>query len=299
MRVLITGANGQLGCELMAQRDTRMQGHVILGTTRQNMDIRDEKQVKLVLDDFYPDVIIHTAAYTAVDRAETDAVHAYAVNAFGTRNLVAAAERIGAKFVYISTDYVFDGKLRSEAYREYDATAPQSVYGQSKLAGERLTETLSSKYFIVRTSWVYGGHGNNFVKTMLRLGKEQLRLREANEPYKRLKVVADQTGCPTYTADLAGFLWGLARTERYGIYHATNQGSCSWFQFAQAIFEEAGLNVQMDACTTEEFPRPAPRPKYSVLGQMGLLANGFTPLRPWRDALKNFLSTELNVSDET
>lgn len=294
MRVLITGANGQLGYELMTRQKSGMQGHAILGTTRQNMDILDERQVERVLDEFYPDVIIHTAAYTAVDLAETDAVTAYAVNAFGTRNLVAAAERIGAKFVYVSTDYVFDGRLGAGSYGEYDETSPQSVYGQSKLAGEHLTKTLSSKYFIVRTSWVYGGHGNNFVTTMLRLAQEQLRLQKANEPYKRLKVVADQTGCPTYAADLAQFLWTLVETQRYGIYHATNQGSCSWFQFAQAIFEEAHLDIQVDACTTKEFPRPAPRPEYSVLGQMALLANGFTPLRPWRDALKDFLSSDMD-----
>lgn len=290
MRVLITGANGQLGTDLVERAAASPDDcHRVLATTRKTLDITDAKQVKEVVERFHPHAVIHTAAYTAVDAAQTDVVSAYAVNADGTKNVAAAAEKIGAKFMYLSTDYVFDGFRAHGAYGEYDAPSPRSVYGQSKLTGEHLTETLCSQYFIVRTAWVYGLHGNNFVKTMLRLGQEQIRLRNAKETYGRLKVVDDQIGSPTYTVDLAGFLWELIETHLYGIYHATNRGSCSWYQFAKAIFEEADLPVEVDACTTEEFPRPAPRPRNSVLGHTAMAANGFTPLRPWRRALREFI----------
>jgi len=189
-----------------------------------------------------------------------------------------AAEEIGAKFVYISTDYVFDGRA-DKPYREYDRTDPQTVYGRSKLAGEQLVQSLSSRYFIVRTSWVYGKHGANFVKTMLKLAEER----------DRLKVVHDQIGSPTYTLDLARFLLELVKTDYYGIYHASNSGICSWYEFAKAIFEERRLNVHVEPCTTEEFPRPAPRPAWSVLDHGAIRAHGFEPLRPWREALRHYL----------
>ena len=251
----------------------------VFGCGRTDLDITDVSQVAKTFEQVKPDVIIHTAAYTQVDQAETDRDRAYAVNALGTRNLVVESEKFGAKFVYLSTDYVFDGQ-KGTPYSESDRTNPQSVYGQSKRAGEEFVLSLSSKYFIVRTSWVYGKHGANFVKTMLKLGSVG----------KSLKVVDDQFGSPTYTADLARFLQQIIGTECYGIYHATNSGSCSWYEFAKKIFEVAGMQVELSPCTTADFPRPAPRPVNSVLEHVGIKLNGFQDLRPWQEGLKEFIT---------
>jgi dTDP-4-dehydrorhamnose reductase len=276
LKILVTGAGGQLGQELVrlpVQPDLE-----IVGVDRTQLDITNPEQCANVMQAFQPDVVIHCAAYTKVDKAESEPDEAHRVNADGTRNAVLAAEQIGARFVYISTDYIFDGKA-GRPYLESDRPNPQSVYGKSKLAGEQSVRTLSSRYYIVRTSWVYGQYGNNFVKTMLRLAEER----------DRIKVVHDQIGSPTYALDLALFLLELVRTDRYGIYHASNTGACSWYEFAKAIFEERGLNVRVEPCTTEEFPRPAPRPSYSVLSHGSMRAHGFQPLRPWREALHSYL----------
>ncbi|MBW7460187.1 dTDP-4-dehydrorhamnose reductase, partial [Paenibacillus sepulcri] len=230
---------------------------------------------------FQPDAVIHCAAYTAVDKAESEPDEAFRVNAAGTRNLAIASREIGAKLCYISTDYVFDG-TSVIPYNEIDNTNPRTVYGKSKLAGEQAVTSLHDRYFIVRTSWVYGKYGNNFVKTMLKLGSEK----------DLLKVVHDQIGSPTYTLDLAHFLLELVRTECYGIYHASNTGICSWFDFAAAIFEESGSAIKLEPCTTEDFPRPAPRPAYSVMDHSSIRVNGLTDLRPWREALIHFLKDD-------
>ncbi|WP_223065897.1 dTDP-4-dehydrorhamnose reductase [Paenibacillus caui] len=282
MKVLITGANGQLG------RDTTIvfeaAGHTVLACDRDKLDITDQQQCEEVVADFKPDAVLHCAAYTAVDAAESDIDGAYLLNAAGTRNVAVAAEKCGAKMVYISTDYVFDG-LAEQPYQEYDAAKPRTVYGKSKLAGEMLVQSLSSRYFIVRTSWVYGIYGSNFVKTIMRYAQEK----------PVLKVVDDQIGSPTYTVDLAHFLLELALTEKYGIYHASNSGACSWYEFTQAILEEAkellGLSVTagLVPCTTEEYPRPAPRPRNSVLEHLSIRTNGFKDIRPWREGLRDFL----------
>jgi len=275
MRILITGAEGQLGRDLVA---TLVFNHDVFGMGRAELDITNIQQARSVIHDVKPDVIIHAAAYTAVDLAEEEEDQAYQVNAYGTRNVAVACEEVGAKFCYISTDYVFDGR-GDRPYREYDNTNPQSVYGKSKRAGELLAQSLTSRYFIVRTSWVFGIHGQNFVKTMLKLA----------ETKRQLKVVHDQIGSPTYAKDLAKFLSELVVTEKYGIYHASNTGICSWYEFAKTIFEYSSINIQVDPCTTEEFPRPAPRPKYSVLDHMSIRTNGFKDLRPWQEALREFL----------
>jgi dTDP-4-dehydrorhamnose reductase len=275
MKVLVTGANGQLGSDVVRLWSDK---HEVHGLGRNQLDITNEEQCRHVVGILQPDIIVHCAAYTAVDGAESDADRAYQVNAFGTRNLVVAAERVNAKFCYISTDYVFDGSAKAP-YQEYDNTNPQNVYGKSKRAGEQLVQSLSTRYFIVRTSWVYGLQGSNFVKTMLQLARQR----------DSLKVVHDQVGSPTYTVDLAHFLKELVETERYGIYHASNTGRCSWYEFALAIFEESGMKVKIEPCTTEEFPRPAPRPKFSVMDHMAIRANGLTDLRHWREALQDFL----------
>ena len=276
MKVLVTGTKGQLGYDVA--KELSQLEHDVFAFSREGFDITDQQQVNHVIGEIKPDVIIHAAAYTKVDQAEIDKDQAYLVNAFGTRNLAVAAENIGAKLCYISTDYVFNGKGQSP-YHEYADTCPLGVYGHSKYAGEELVKTLSTKYFIVRTAWVYGMNGQNFVKTMLKLAHEK----------DELGVVHDQVGSPTYTVDLAKFLIELVQTEKYGIYHGTNSGSCSWYEFAKAIFEEAGIAIKVNPLTTEQFPRPAQRPAYSVLGDMALRLNGFTPLRHWREALQCFL----------
>ncbi|KAA8999496.1 dTDP-4-dehydrorhamnose reductase [Paenibacillus spiritus] len=282
-KVLVTGAAGQLGREAVLLLEDR--GYTVLACDRQEMDITDLEQTGTVIGGFAPDIVIHCAAHTAVDAAETDIDAAYAINAAGTRNVALAAEKAGAKLIYISTDYVFDGQ-GERPYHEYDNTAPKSIYGKSKRAGEILVQSLSSKFFIVRTSWVYGKYGNNFVKTMLKLGQEK----------PLLQVVHDQKGSPTYTADLANFLLELMETEKYGIYHASNTEACSWYEFTQAIFEEAkdilGLKftAKLEPCTTEQFPRPAPRPSNSVMEHLSIRTNGLTDLRPWREGLRAFLA---------
>lgn len=278
MKVLITGGKGQLGVDtasVFQQRDWE-----VFAFGRDMLDITKGEQVMEVVQSVRPDVVIHAAAYTQVDQAEQDVDSAYLVNAYGTRNVAVASEKVKAKLVYISTDYVFDGTV-SEPYNEFAPTNPQSVYGKSKLAGESFVRELSSRFFIVRTSWVYGLYGNNFVKTMLKLAKER------NE----LAVVYDQVGSPTYTVDLACFLAELVRTELYGTYHASNSGQCSWYEFAKVIFEEAGLkHVSVHPVTTEQFKRPAPRPAFSVMDHMAIRLNGLQDLRPWREALRDFLA---------
>lgn len=282
LKVLVTGSAGQLGQDLVLL--LQEQGHEVMGCDRQEMDITNLEQCVEVIGGFGPDAVIHCAAHTAVDAAETDIDAAYLINATGSRNVALAAEKSGAKLVYISTDYVFDG-MGTQPYHEYDNTDPQSIYGKSKRAGEVLVQSLSSRYFIVRTSWVYGKYGNNFVKTMLKLGQEK----------PLLQVVDDQKGSPTYTVDLARFLLELIQTEKYGIYHASNSESCTWYEFTQAIFAEAedilGLQftANLEPCATEQFPRPAPRPRNSVMEHLAIRTNGFEDIRPWRDGLKDFL----------
>lgn len=286
MRVLVTGAGGQLGWDVAAIFGEAE--HEILPCDRAMLDITDYVMCVKCVQDFKPDAVIHCAAYTAVDQAETDVDATYTVNAVGTRNMVLATEQVKAKFCYISTDYVFDGHSNAP-YQEYDNTNPQTIYGKSKRAGEILVKSLSSAFFIVRTSWVYGLHGNNFVKTMLRLGKEQ----------PEILVVNDQKGSPTFTVDLANFLLQLVQTEKYGIYHASNAEGCTWYEFAKEIFTVAekihpgAFQVRVNPCTTADFPRLAPRPMNSVMEHLSIRTNGFKDLRPWKEGLRDFLGSYL------
>ncbi|MBX9993193.1 dTDP-4-dehydrorhamnose reductase [Priestia aryabhattai] len=275
-KVLITGANGQLGKELVELFTAK--GFEVYGFGRDKMDITNQAQVQEVLSTLKPNIVIHSAAHTQVDLAESEPEQAFSINAYGTRNVAVAAEAVGAKLVYVSTDYVFDG-TNDEPYNEFSPTSPLGVYGKSKLAGEQFVRDLHSKFFIVRTSWVYGKHGANFVKTMLKLGKER----------KELSVVADQRGCPTYTLDLANAILELVDTQKYGVYHVSNSGSCSWYEFAKEIFEISEMKVQVNSCTTADFPRPAARPANSVFEHMSIKLNSFSPIRPWKEALRSFL----------
>lgn len=271
----MTGAGGQLGSDLVSL----LQGdHEVFGLTRTELDITDFRSVMDTMNRLIPDVLIHSAAFTAVDRAELEADAAYQVNAYGTRNIAVAARHYGAKLIYISTDYVFDGKSR-KPYNEFDAAHPINVYGKSKLAGEELVKALTTQFFIVRTSWVYGKQGNNFVKNMIKLAQQNTDLASAD----------DQFGCPTYTIDLARFLAELMTTEKYGIYHATNGGFCSRFEWTKVIVEELRLPVSLKPVSHHQFPLPAARPVYSVLDPMSIRLGGFTPIRPWREALREFL----------
>ncbi|MEK4915445.1 dTDP-4-dehydrorhamnose reductase [Bacillus sp. FSL E2-8887] len=276
MKVLVTGAKGQLGQDVVNLLEE--QTWEVFGLGREELNITDEKQVSEKVLLIQPDIIIHTAAYTQVDQAESDEEAAFNVNAEGTKYLAKAAEAVGAKFCYVSTDYVFDG-TKNEPYKADDQTNPQTVYGKSKLVGEQYTQEYCSKNYIVRTSWVFGLYGNNFVKTMLRLAEEK----------KELGIVHDQVGSPTYTTDLARFIINLVQTDKYGIYHGSNSGVCSWYEFAKEIFEQSNIEIMVNPLTTEDFPRPAARPKYSVLDKGMIEQNGFESFQDWKKALKDFL----------
>ena len=276
MKIIITGAQGQLGQELVKQLDKKYEYDVIK-TDRDTLDITNIENVNTFILEQNPDVVINCAAHTAVDLCETDMENAYKINAIGPRNLAIACEKVGAKLVQVSTDYVFDGN-GTRPYREDDITCPNSVYGTSKLMGENLVREFCSKYFIVRTAWLYG-EGNNFVRTMLKL----------SETNSELNVVNDQIGSPTSTVDLAKAIIDLIHTEHYGIYHGTCEGQCSWYDFAKKIFEIKNIDIKVNSVTSDEFKRPAPRPKYSVLDNFMLKLVGLNSFRKWEDSLEEYL----------
>ena len=276
MRVLVTGANGQLGSELVALYSARS-GDVVLGVDLPDMDITSELSVGAVFDSFSPDVVINCAAWTAVDAAEENEVGALAVNGEGPRALARACSAAGAWLVQISTDYVFSGEATSP-YAEDAIPDPRSAYGRTKLAGELAArEELPEAHYIVRTAWLYGHQGNNFVKTMLRLEKER----------ETIDVVDDQVGQPTYAADLASQIVALLDARpAAGTFHGTNSGEVSWHGFTQEIFRLIGADpARVIAVTSEQFVRPAPRPAYSVLGHQRWADVGVAEMRDWRRAI--------------
>lgn len=276
MKIVVTGVKGQLGHDLVEELRRRNYNEV-LGIDINNLDITDNSSVQKYMNMHKPVIIIHCAAFTAVDDAEEKKDLCMNINADGTKYLVDAARKHNAKFLYISTDYVFDGNKLS-CYTIHDIPNPQSVYGKSKLEGEH--ETLKyDKHFIVRIAWVFGKNGNNFVKTMLRLGKEK----------ESIDVVGDQYGSPTYTYDLSRFLVDLIETEKYGIYHATNEGYCSWYDFASEIFKLAGYNLEVNSIDSSHYPTKARRPKNSRMDKSILDVKGFKRLPEWQDALKRYL----------
>lgn len=276
MRILVTGASGQLGYDV--ERELERRGIEHLGTSSRELDITDREAVERLMAAYRPDAAIHCAAYTKVDLAEDEPERCWAVNADGTRNMAAACRKTGAKLLYISTDYVFPG-AGERSYETGDPTGPVNTYGRSKLAGELAVQSLLEKYFIVRISWVFGKNGNNFVKTMLRLA----------ETKAELSVVCDQIGSPTYTADLAPLLCDMVQTERYGVYHATNEGTCAWSEFAEAIFELAGRQVVVHPIPTSAYPTRAARPLNSRMSKECLHSNGFQELPEWKNALARYL----------
>ena len=254
LKFMLTGPNGQLGHDIMVQlQDLHFD---VVAPTHAECDLCKPEHVKAYIIQEKPDVIIHCAAYTMVDKAEEEKDLCYLVNVEGTRALAEAAKIIDAKLVYISTDYVFDG-LGQEAHKEEDKTNPINHYGYTKEQGEKIIQELLDKYFIVRTSWLYGLNGNNFVKTMLKLAKT----------HNEISVVADQVGTPTFTKDLARFITDLAVSNHYGIYHGVNEGYCSWYEFAECIFKESKSNVIVKPITTDNYPTKAKRPLNSRLSK--------------------------------
>ena len=272
MKVLVTGVKGQLGYDVV--NELKKRGHEAVGVDVEEMDITDGQACRRVITEAGPDAVIHCAAYTAVDAAEDNVDLCRRVNADGTRNIAAVCRDLD-----ISTDYVFNGQgLRP--WEPDDEREPLNVYGQTKCEGEMAVEELVKKFFIVRIAWVFGVNGKNFIKTMLRLGKEN----------GAVSVVDDQIGSPTYTYDLARLLVDMIESEKYGRYHATNEGLCSWYEFASEIFRQAGMDqVKVTPVTSDEFKAKAKRPMNSRMDKSKLAANGFEPLPAWQDALSRYL----------
>lgn len=287
MKILITGARGQLGSELcrcfergfteLGTPEILKNDNEITAVDMDELDISDKNAVEELFSDKRFDAVINCAAYTNVNGCETEPDTAFRANSIGPLNLAMSAEKIGAELVHISTDYVFSGDGNTP-YREWDNVCPQSVYGKSKLLGEQYVREHCRRYYIVRTAWLYGYTGNNFVKTMIRINRERGGCR----------VVNDQFGSPTNAADLAHHLLKLLGSERYGVYHGTGNGVCSWFDFACKIVELAGITSDVQPCTTEEYPTPARRPAYSALENMMFKNTVGDEFRDWQTALKCF-----------
>lgn len=288
MNLLITGVNGQLGNELVALLRTKSSelGEIsslyedcnVTAVDIDKLDITDLDQVFELVSTVQPDVVINCAAMTDVNGCETEYETAMRVNAIGPRNLAMAAEEFGAKIVHVSTDYVFRGD-GTAPYCEWDMPSPNTVYGKSKLLGEQYVAQFSTRFFVVRTAWLYGLVGNNFVKTMLKRGAE----------VEEIKVVDDQRGNPTNAADLAFHLLKIAVGEEYGVYHCTGEGECSWCDFAKKIMELAELSCRVQPCTTAEFPSPAPRPSFSSLNNLMLACTVGNEMRDWQSALVSYI----------
>jgi len=286
-KILITGARGQLGQEILHILESGksqvgvispLYGNaVVVAADVGEFDITNRSAVDAFVGGEQPDMVINCAAMTNVDACEGDKQAAMSANSIGVRNLAMAAQGVNAKLLHVSTDYVFSGDA-AEPYCEWDATAPKTVYGKSKLLGENFAMGFCDRTFVVRTAWLYGHHGGNFVKTIVK------NIREKGS----LKVVNDQRGNPTSADDLAHHILKLAVTEEYGIYHCTGNGECSWYDFAAKIVELAGIRGEVNPCTTEEFPRPAPRPAYSSLRNLMLSCTVGDEMRPWEDALAGY-----------
>ena len=276
MKVLVTGVKGQLGYDVVNELEKR--GLEAVGVDIQEMDITDADSVNRVIGEAAPDAVIHCAAYTAVDAAEDNVEICRKVNADGTQNIANMCKKLDIPMIYISTDYVFDGQ-GERPWQPDDERAPLNVYGQTKYEGELAVQNTLDKYFIVRIAWVFGVNGKNFIKTMLNLGKTR----------DHLTVVNDQFGSPTYTYDLAKLLVDMIQTDKYGIYHATNEGICTWYEFACEIFRQVGLNVSVAPVTADQYPAKAKRPSNSRMSKDKLEENGFDRLPTWQDALERYL----------
>lgn len=290
MKVFVTGVRGQLGFDVV--NECKKRGYEVIGVDIEEMDITDANAVERVITAACPDVVVHCAAWTAVDAAEEaeNIPKVRAVNAIGTQNIANVCKILGCKLIYISTDYVFDGQGTKPWMPDQKDYRPLNFYGQTKLEGELAVAGTLEKYFIVRIAWVFGLNGKNFIKTMLSVGKK----------YDTVRVVNDQIGTPTYTYDLARLLVDMAKTEKYGYYHATNEGGyISWYEFACEIFRQAGYPTKVIPVTTQEYGlSKAKRPFNSRLDKSKLIEKGFTPLPDWKDALGRYLK-EIGYADHS
>jgi dTDP-4-dehydrorhamnose reductase len=280
MRVLVTGAKGQLGTDVMAE--LKSNNIEAVGIDREELDIVDAKACEEFFDKANAekriDAVIHCAAYTAVDKAEDEQELSYNINALGTKNIATACKKFDMKLMYISTDYVFNGQ-GERPWEPDDERQPLNVYGKTKYEGELFVEEIAKKYFIVRIAWVFGIAGNNFIKTMLKLAKER----------DSLTVVDDQIGSPTYTADLSKLLVSMIQTDKYGRYHATNEGYCSWYEFAKEIFKVAGVTINVAPVDSSAYPAKAKRPANSRMEKKKLDEAGFKRLPSWQDATRRYI----------
>ena len=286
MKVLVTGAKGQLGYDVV--RELARRGHEAVGVGIEDMDITDEASVRKVFSEVKPQAVVHCAAWTAVDAAEDDEEQVRKVNATGTQYIASECKKLDCKLIYISTDYVFDGKGTQPWSADCKEYNPLSVYGKTKLEGEMAVASTLEKYFIVRIAWVFGKNGKNFVMTMLSVGKT----------HDSVRVVNDQIGTPTYTFDLSRLLVDMLESEKYGYYHATNEGGyISWYDFTCEIFRQAGYATKVIPVSTVEYGlSKAARPFNSRLDKGKLIENGFEPLPDWKDALERYLK---EISDGT
>ena len=277
MRVLVTGVKGQLGYDVVNEMLKR--GLEPVGVDVDEMDITDKAACEKVITESNVDAVIHCAAYTAVDLAEDNVEVCMKVNAEGTRNIAEVCKKLDIKMMYISTDYVFDGE-GTRPWEPDDERAPLNVYGQSKYEGELAVEELVEKFFTVRIAWVFGVNGKNFIKTMLRIGKER----------GAASVVCDQIGSPTYTYDLARLLVDMIQTDKYGRYHATNEGLCSWYEFACEILSKSGIETRITPCKSSDWPSKAQRPHYSVLDKSRIASSNIVTLKTWQERLEEVIT---------
>ncbi len=276
-KILVTGSKGQLGVDLI---NILSNEYYVIGLDKQMLDITNLDYVLNTVKTLNPNIIINSAAYTNVDKAEENIDLSYKINSLGAKNLAIASLENNSRLVHISTDFVFDGE-KKQPYIEFDKPNPLSIYGKSKLLGEEFIKEITPKHYILRTSWLYGENGNNFVKTMLKLSKEN----------KALKVVNDQRGTPTYTKDLIDVINMIIKTDAYGTYHASNEGECTWFEFANKIFKLANIaDIEVLPITTEELNRPATRPRYSVMNNYMLELNFDYKLNSWEYSLKEYFN---------
>ena len=281
MKILVTGITGQLGFDVVIELKERK--FDVIGVSSSEMDITDENKVREVIKNISPDAVIHCAAYTAVDKAEEDVEKCMLVNAKGTEYIANICNELDIKMMYFSTDYVFNGD-GTKPWSVDDEINPLNLYGDSKYQGEIAVKNNLKKYFILRISWVFGINGKNFVKTMINLSKN----------HSQISVVNDQIGSPTYTCDLAKLVADMIETDRYGVYHVTNEGICSWYGFAVEIFKQSNIDVNVIPVDSSEFPTVAKRPKNSRMDKSKLDENGFSRLPKWQDALQRYLK-ELGV----
>lgn len=275
MKVLVTGINDQLGYDVVKELNNR--GHEAIGVDKEQMDLTVSSEINECIEKANPDAIIHCAAYTAVDAAEDNEDLCKQVNTLAVKDIANGAKKLDIPMIYISTDYVFDGTKDGE-YNENDTPNPINVYGKTKYEGEVYVREILEKYYIVRISWVFGENGNNFIDTMLRLSKDR----------DSLNIINDQVGSPTYTKDLAPLLVDMIETDEYGVYHATNEGFCTWYEFAKDIFNVAKINIDITPISTSEYPTKANRPINSKMSKDKLINNGFKQLRSWKEAVREY-----------